>query len=365
MTTRPLPAILLTLTLACTHSESFPTGGYDVGPSSASSDVLLTFNTNQNYWPTLTEDGSAVLYQFIDVNLGAPGLRHRCMGALPVEGGTRFWQWCDTRASEVDSATSFSGFAMGRDGRLVYVETTTPRLFPFQTPTTALWLADPAAPFRRRMLVSLPVVVGDSTVNWIAALPWTGPDTVLGLGQQLLPEGTLASTIDSVFRGEILIRGTITGEGATLAAIPGTAGATGYSLAEGGASIVFTHVDSTSLMKVPVAGGTPTLISATPRQNVQLFGVSCRNSTCVTAVGPAALSALTGSQRPKGDGPFELRVVSLADGSASTVLTRAQVLSSPLLLPSGDVVAQVGAGNGRFGSIDAFQTLHLYKGLVP
>jgi hypothetical protein len=172
-----------------------------------------------------------------------------------------------------------------------------------------------------------------------------------------------------VFRAEQLVRGTITDQGATLVAVPGTAGATGYSLADGGASIVFSQIDNTNLMKVPAAGGVPTVIGpVTPRTGVQLLGVSCRETTCIMAVGPARLSPLTGTRQLAGSGPFELRSVDLVTGTATTVLSRSQVLSSPLLLASGNVVAQVGAGNGRFGTVGtpgSFQTLHLYKALVP
>jgi hypothetical protein len=336
-----------------------------VGPSSSGPDVLLTLNPQQNYWPTLTDDSSAVLYQFIDVNLGSSAPRHRCMGLLPVAGGTRFWQWCDTRATESDSSSSYAAYAMGRDGRLLYVETLTPALFPFQAPDTKLWLADSAAPFRRRRLATFPVIVGDSTVNWLADLEWTGPRTFIGLGQQYLPEA--GPPIDSVYRGEFVLRGTIADQGATLVAVPGTAGATSYSFAEGGASIIFTRIDNTNLLKVPAAGGVPEIAaSATSRSGVQLFGVSCRNSICATAVGPARLSPLTGSTEPVGGGQFELRSISLSTGTGSTVLSRNQVISSPLLLASGDVIAQLGAGFGRLQTnSSAAQTLHLYKALVP
>jgi hypothetical protein len=370
MTTRPLPAIVLTLILACTHSEAFPTAGYQAGPGSTGPDVLLTYSADQNYWPILTEDGSGVLYAFIDPAASRiPS--HRCIGLLPVAGGTRFWQWCDNRGTQRDSSNSFAAYALGADGRLLYVESVVPNGFPFQTQQVALWLADSASPFRRRSLATLPVVVGDSTINWIADLSWTGPNTFLGLGQRYLPAPRDSTVfVDSVFRAEVLVRGTINDQGAALVAVPGTAGATGYSLAEGGASIVFTQIDDVNLMKVPTTGGVPTVVGpATPRTGVQLLGVSCRGTTCVVALGPARLRPLTGTRQLAGSGPFELRSVSLVTGAATTLLSRSQVLSSPLLLASGDVVAQVGAGNGRFGSIGApagsFQTLHLYKALVP
>jgi hypothetical protein len=363
MTARPLPAILLTLVLACTHSESFPTGGYNVGPASAGPDVQLTFSGNQNYWPVLTEDGSGVLYAFIDPAASRiPS--HRCIGLLPVAGGTRFWQWCDNRADQRDSSSSFGAFALGSDGRLLYVESVVPAGFPFQAPQAALWLADSAAPFRRRALVTLPVVVADSTISWFADLEWTGPNTFIGLGQQfvLAPHG-VSSAVDSVFRAEVLVRGTIDDQGAALAAVPGTAGATGYSIAEDGASIIVTQIDNTNLLKVPAAGGAPQIVGpATPRAGVQLLGVSCRGTTCITAVGPARLSPVSGSTLIVGSGPFELRSISLVTGAATTVLSRSDVLSSPQLLPSGDVIAQTGAGYGRLQTFSSsFQTLHLYK----
>jgi hypothetical protein len=254
---------------------------------------------------------------------------------------------------------------MGRDGRLLYVEIVTPRLFPFQTPDTKVWLADSSAPFRRRLLVTLPVVIGDSTINWFADLTWTGPNTFIGLGQQYLPEA--GPPIDSVYRGQFVVRGAINDQGAVLTAVAGTAGATSFSLAEDGASIIFTRIDNTNLLKVPADGGVPEIAaSATARTGVQLFGISCRNSTCVTAVGPARLSALTGSTEAVGSGPFELLSVALATGTASTVLSRSQVLSSPLLLRSGDVIAQLGAGYGRLQTNNSgAQALHLYKALVP
>jgi hypothetical protein len=182
MSARLFPTILLAVTIACSHSEAFPTGGYNAGPSSTGPDVLLTFSADQNYWPVLTEDGSGILYAFVDPAASRiPS--HRCIGLLPVAGGTRFWQWCDNRGTQRDSSNSFTAFALGSDGRLLYVETAVPQAFPFQTQQVALWLADSASPFRRRALATLPVTVGDSVIAWFADMAWTGPNTFLALGQ--------------------------------------------------------------------------------------------------------------------------------------------------------------------------------------
>ena len=177
------------LLVGCDHRESFlapstPTSG----PFTSGTDVLLTYNRDQNYWPVLTEDGTGVLYAFVDATQSAPAeYSHRCMGLLPIAGGTRTWQWCDNRAELSDSLSSFPAYALGSDGRLLYVESTAIRILSFIPGETKLWLADTTHPFRRRALLTLPVLVGDSAVSWLADLQWTGPATFVGLAQHFLP----------------------------------------------------------------------------------------------------------------------------------------------------------------------------------
>jgi len=352
---------------ACSHTDSFANSVPDIGPLNSSTDVLLTLNSGQNYWPTLTEDGAAVLYAYVDASEatvrpvtqfeGFPLHVHRCMGLIPVQGGTRSWEYCDNRGNEVDSLTSFTAFALASDGRLVYAESTTPRRLPFDSARVSLWLADSATPFRRTLLAKCPTILGDSVVNWFADISWTGPSTFLAVAQrmQTVFHAPQSPAVDSLFLGEHVVRGTIIGNTVTLIAVPGTAGATSYSVAEGGASIIFTQRDNLNLMKVPVAGGVPVVAAAaTPRLGAQLVGVSCRSATCMVGIGEAS--------------PTEVRAVSIATGAAATVLSRsAQTLSSPLLTASGDVIAQFGPGIGRLQtfSSSANNTLHLYRALVP
>jgi hypothetical protein len=369
MRVRPLLCLVLSVAAACDHSDPFSFGSR-LGPASAGSDVLLTYNSNQDYWPAWTEDGSGILYAFVDASQHDPILfGHRCVGLMPAAGGTRFWQWCDNRANQGDSLSSIPAFALGADGRLIYLEATTATRAPFAASNTVLWLADSAFPYRRRALATLPVPVGDSAVSWLADLQWTGPTTFVALGQQMLLGGhcRTCSGIDTVFYGKMVVAGTIGANGATLVPIAGTAGATGYSFAESGASIVFTRRDSTNLMKVPASGGVPSAITVTPRTGVQLLGVSCRGTTCVAALGPVTLWQGLADVYPSiNGGAFELRRVSLATGEATTILSRSSILASPLLSPAGDVVAQVGSMFGHLQTFAAAQVdLHRYQGLVP
>lgn len=371
---RVAPAWLMFM--ACSHPDPFSYNAPDVGPSTAGADVLLTQNA-VNYWPTLTEDRSGVLYAYIDESeapvrpisqfesppyVVGPLHIHRCMGEVPVNGGTRHWEFCDRRASEIDSLTSLTAFAMGSDGRLIYAESTTPRRFTFDSTRVSLWLADSATPFRRTLLVRLPIVVGDNLVNWIGDLTWTGPTTFLALGQRMtLTSHGATSLFDSSFSGQGILRGTTSVGPVSLTPVPGTIGATAYAVTDSGRSIVFAQLDSTNLLKVPISGGAPMPVaSGVAAAGAQVVGLSCTGARCVVAIGAG--------------GPSLLRSVNLTTGAVATVFTSGQAMSMPLLTGSGDVIVQVGPGFGRIRTLQAavdannpsrpVLTLHLYKGLV-
>jgi hypothetical protein len=362
--------VVTALLLACSHSDSFENPPAAVGAFNTGADIRLTLNPNQDYWPTWTEDGQGILYSYVDV---VPGSQHRCLGLLPAAGGTRIWELCDNRAIQTDSVSSFPAYALGTDGRLLYVEAVSQSGAQSTAPSeTTLWLADSAAPFQRRALLTLPTFAGTTPVAWLADINWTGPTTFIALAQDfsILAHCQYCGPVDSIFDGQAVVRGTIVGTGATLQAVPGTSGATSYSLAESGASIVFTLRDDRQLYKVAAVGGTATVVGVVSSTGgAELLGVSCRGSTCVVAVDPVTLSAPTvpmnfGQINP---GATELRAVSLTTGVVQVLRTTAGLVATPQVSPvSGDVVAQVG---GAFGHLQTFTSsgsdLHLYQGLVP
>ena len=359
--------------LGCGHTDSFVSPASTLGPSSAGPDVLLTFTAGQNYWPSWTEDGAGILYAFVDDSQALLNGSHRCMGLLPAEGGTRLWEWCDNRAVMRDSLTSFPAFALGADGRLLYVESAGVRSLALVPSETTLWLADSAYPFRRRAVTTLPVIIGDSTISWFADLEWTGPSTFIGLGQRYVPAACICPRgLDSVFYGEMVVHGTISSQATSLLPVDGTAGATSYAMAENGSTIVFTQRNTTNLLKVPAVGGAPVIAAVvTSASGVQLLGVSCKGSMCIVAVGPVTLWAAA-APGPATDpsinlGTAELRLVSLTTGESLPLLSRTSgLLSSPLISrTSGDVVVQLGQMMGHLQTFDAPSDLHLYKALLP
>jgi hypothetical protein len=368
---------------ACSHSSEFTVDDGRSGPVVSGPPARLTLNTDQDYWPVRTEDGTGILYAFVDstqhdhVRYG-----HRCIGLIPPTGGARSWQWCDNQAVQTDSLNSFPAFALGSDGRLLYLEATAPAQFLPSLPTAVkLWLADTLHPFRRRALAALPVVVDGHTISWMADLAWTGPTEFVALGQQFVPAshciGPPATikcpTQDSVFFGEIVIRGSISPSGLTLRAILGTSGATAYSLARNATSVIFTRRSAHALFEAPLNGGTPTPVASIDAPDgIELLGVTCDRSVCVVALGPVTLWA------PDVPGPgvgiatinageSELRRVDLANGETVALTSRsAGLFSNPVIMSvSGDVVVQFGRMMGHLQTFSSSTSdLYLYRSLV-
>ena len=239
-----------------------------------------------------------------------------------------------------------------------------------------MWLADSAQPFERRALFSFPGFAGNLPVAWLADLAWTGPSTFIALAQNfsLFAHCKGCGIDDSLFVGEAVIRGTISASGAALEVVDGTTGASGYSLAQNGASIVFTRRDDPRIYQVGASGGTDTVV-ATVAGAQQLLGVSCKASLCVVADDPVTLSAAAGGGATFPSipsGPRELHAVSLTTGGVQSILVLGSdaatpIIATPRISPvTGDVVAQVGGG---FGHLQTFSTsgsdLHLFQGLVP
>ena len=178
--------------------------------------------------------------------------------------------------------------------------------------------------------------------------------------------------MDTIFGGTAVVRGTVSDAGVALQVVTGTTGATAYSLAASGASIVFTLRDDLHLYQVPATGGTATAVATvSPNPGTELLGVSCRGAVCLVAASAVSLSSVTASGTliygHVNAGPNELRAVTLASGAVQVLRSGPTLVATPVVSPvSGDVVAQVGGLFGHLQTITSSASdLHLYPGLVP
>ncbi len=360
---RAVPLAII-FAIACSHSSPVTaTDPTPLGPSSSGSDVQLTFNPGQDYWPAYTEDGRGILYQYSQPGDAAG---NRCIGLLPAAGGTRLWSLCDTRVSQVDSVSSFAAFALGADGRLLYLEAVSPlhAEVPFET---SLWLADSAQPFQRRRLATLPMTIGDSIVDWLSDAQWTGPTTFLALAQRVSGEAhcRFCTADDTIYTGLYMVSGSVTSGGVTLARLPGTDGATEFGVSASRGTIVFSKAGDLTIYEVPAAGGTPATNGSVPAGTERtILGLSCAGARCVAATS-AVNAPLGGPVTANGGLLWSVDLTSKAvsqigEPSANFLWASAQ------LAPDGhDVVLQANGaiGNQRLTS-DTRSDLHLLTGIL-
>lgn len=171
-------------------------------------------------------------------------------------------------------------------------------------------------------------------------------------------------------RAGAVVSGTIAAGHATLQLVNGTIGATGYSLAENGASVVFTARDDIRLFKVPVSGGAATVLSSLQGgAGTQLPGVSCNGSTSLVANDAVTLIGAPGACAVVNAGAKELyRGVTRHGGAAAGDNGRGGIIVLPQVSPvSGGVVVQIGGSVGHLQTIRAPSdaNLHLLRALIP
>jgi hypothetical protein len=388
---RPRVALVIMIATTACHADSFAMPGTnDAGPLGTGTDVTLTLNPDQDYWPAWTQDGRGILYEFVDP--ATPN--HRCVALLRATGGARSWQLCDNRAVRQDSSSSYGGFALDSAGRLLITEGVSASKGLLPQPVSTLWLTDTTHPYVRTALAATPLTVDGTQFTWLSELRWTGPQTFLLLAGQfetfthcvnlLVGDKVAHQCIATDTSWEVgpsaVLSGTLTVHGASLRLLPGTTGASEFSTAQAGTTLVF--ASGSRLMSVPAAGGTPTLVASA---GVPIAGVSCRGDSCVYATDSLQVSIDQPSARFFDSdsltpiGPAQLTRVSLTTGATDVIAAGVMpaVFASPAISPvTGDLVVQVGGNWGRlqtyasYGSgqqiLDARNgVLHLLKGIVP
>ncbi len=364
--------LLVGAAMACGHSDSFITSpNSEAAPFTNGADVQLTYNSDQDYWPTWTEDSTGVLYAYV---AGGRPDHDRCVGLLSPAGGTRLWEMCDNQGGHSDSTDSFTAYALGRDGRLLYQEVSA-RIGKETPDSKALWLADSVHPFTRRKLITLPVTIGGMDVDWLADLAWTGPNDFIALAQEYVPvvHCRFCFADDSAFMGKFVVRGHIDAAGATLTPISGTEGANLFALAEGGSSIVFAQRGTNALQGVSSTGGTPVILGTVGTQNT-IAGISCRGTSCVVATDQLVLVPSPVEDRfPNLSSPAgKLYSVNITTGTSAllrsnSAANNAGMYASPLILPNGtDIIVQSGGSAGRLlTAASPLGDLYLYQGILP
>ncbi len=235
---RPLPRVLLVVSLcACSHPDAFPSGDpADGGPFPGAPPQRLTLNTAVDQAPAWYPDGSALLYTFDQAD--RPDL-DRCIGLLPPGGGARGAERCPTGDVRGDSADVYEWAAASPGGRLAWVEQHGPA--GFRSPSRGAIAVGSLNPVSAvRVLRTLPYLAPSGAIHATAThLGWIGEDTVVYVGADVVTSRACQGCkLDTMVIGHDVVTLDLATDPATLAIVPGTAGAT--SVWPAGGSVLYT-----------------------------------------------------------------------------------------------------------------------------
>lgn len=229
MSPRTLPLLLAALALACGHTEVGPSDAeVRDTPFAVAEPLRLTYSDGLDRTPSWGTAADRILYAF-DIGQTSRGLPKGCVGDLPVAGGSRRWELCDTDAQRSDSSTINLWPALRTDGAVALVRQRWPiiGLSPYYS-DLAIRPADPS--FVPAKFLPIPYFFNARSQQGVAFLQWLDATHLVWLG-----EGVIRSTNDNVESGyEIIIGDPALGYPAGLAVVPGTNYAS--SVARGGNS---------------------------------------------------------------------------------------------------------------------------------
>ncbi|MBK7716471.1 MAG: hypothetical protein IPI38_13760 [Gemmatimonadetes bacterium] len=250
---RSLSRVMVVVCLcACSHPDAFPSGDPgDDGPFSGPPPQRLTLNPAVDQAPSWYPDGSALLYAFDQAE--RPDL-DRCLGLLPALGGTRQAEKCPMVDAGGDSTDVYEWAAASAGGRVAWVEQHGPA--GFRTPSSgaiAVGSLDPVASLR--VLRALPYLAPSGAIHATAThLGWLGEDTVVYVGADVVTSRACQGCkLDTLVIGHDVVTLDLATDPATLAIVPGTAGAT--SVWPGSGSILYTLGGDSQVFRRQLATG--------------------------------------------------------------------------------------------------------------
>ena len=351
--------VLVALAIAC-HSDSYQVPFYGAnGPLIDGAEERLTYtDTNEDgvkyqaFRPNWAADGQGIIFSFLPREY-APGekklgqrcvLSHdcrvvaqdpgdKCLSLLPPTGGSAYWNICEARSGHSNVVDRIEAGDVNAAGQVLYTEESGPasqQFVPDGPPAVYgdLWLSTVRPPVVRRDLCrfySDKVVLPPAppcTTGLLQDIHWSGANSFVALS------------------GARLIRGTITADGVSMAAVATPTAVTGYSLAGDRSAAIFVGGDAT-VRRVTIADGTVAAVGTIPiLRGAQLLDVGCHPDLCIVLATSGGIPA-----------HWDLWRLDLATGNSAIVRTFDHELITAKLSPiSGDVLAmeRIGLDSGIF-----------------
>lgn len=261
MTTRSRLVALLLLPLAggwggaCEHSRPAEPGAVEPPPPlGGPPPVRLTFNSDSEWNPVFTRDGSGILYSF-----ALPGRidRDRCLGLLPAAGGTLVGELCWRSGNDLDSVDVVVTAAESPSGRLAFVADRGSRHSAFPT-ARALLVGRPHDPENAELALGFPTQGGGTIFVWYGArdLTWLDDSTLVFAAQRYgYSGGGAGSQPDTLITGIEVVKLDLRTDPPGVRVYPLTRYASSVGAGPGPGMVIFTAGGDSRVFTLNLASG--------------------------------------------------------------------------------------------------------------
>jgi hypothetical protein len=233
---RLTPLLLLAVLAACDHTA--PASAADPGsgdPFVPGNPMRLTYAVGSGERnPQWSRTAGEFIYAYPQ-DENALNMSRWCVGALPVSGGNRRREYCDTDATARDTTSMTTAWPTeGPDGRVVF-ERRRFRRFASTPYLSDLALRDAPAGLGNASILPVPFFANGKSQSAISHSAWLDAQRIIFVGR-----GVNASTNDSVSSGQAIFTFTIADGLAGLDTVPGTVWASSLDLDPSGDTLYYT-----------------------------------------------------------------------------------------------------------------------------
>jgi len=325
---------------ACSHSEPFanPETGeepFDPGPP-----ARLTVNPAHDGSPSWLADGSGILYSAQQLDRVDADV---CLAELPPTGGQQRRLVCDIPGDgeTTDAAQSSTASADGRVALLSAGNGSIGGTSPVFLELALLPTLDALDAQRVRALPFTPA--GGSQQDYAGHVRWLTADALVYVGQRFrTKQDCLVCVRDTVIVGTEVT--TLTVDGTTATAVPGTELATGVTPILDGSAILYTLSNDTRIYRRVLAGGEITVVHDFGAVGIVRDVHAVGNRVTAIVGGRVAFSVDPLLGPVQWDSGGVLHVFDLEETGSQSLDTPERLYRRPVLSPDGSRIVAEGYG---------------------
>jgi hypothetical protein len=323
---------------ACSHSEPFANPESSEEPFDPGPPVRLTVNPAHDGSPSWLADGSGILYSAQQLDRDDADV---CLAELPPTGGQQRRLVCDIPGDgeSTDAAQSSAASADGRVALLSAGNGTIGGTSPVFLDLALLSTLDAMDAQRVRALPYTPA--GGSPQDYAGHLRWLTADALVYVGQRFrTKQDCLACVRDTVIVGTEVT--TLTVDGTTATAVPGTELATGVAPILDGSAILYTLPNDTRIYRRALGNGDVTVVHDFGAEGIARDVHAVGNRVAAVVGGRVAFSVDPLWGPVQWDSGGVLHVFDLEETGSQSLDTPGRLYRRPALSPDGSRIVAEG-----------------------